>query len=83
MYYNHKGNAQPWFAVTFYEELAKSKDLVLVRGDFTHHIFKLEAQRLLDITMQYHLDSNKYVLVDQFNNSPRDFDITKHIRECP
>jgi len=71
-------NAQPWLALTFYDELAKDKEMVLVRGDVQAPQLTLEeGERLCGNVRHFYL--NEYDELDKFNNRPTEFDIEKHL----
>lgn len=76
-------NAAPFFAVTHYTELAKSKGLVLVRGDVVlpSQLSDSEAQGLLKDVHAFYLQENKFRLVQAFNKDPRSFDFQAVLRE--
>ena len=67
---------------SLFEDLAASHNCVLMRGDFTGHMSKLDAQRLVELTKAYYLDSAKYRDVDVFNHAPREFDYAAHFGRC-
>ena len=73
--------AEPYFAMTFFEDFKDSKGLVLVRGDFSGHINKADATRLLQLTKHFYIDQPK--LVETFNQRPAEFDFTRLLAECP
>ena len=74
--------ASPWMSVTFYDELAEDKSLVLVRGDVTQpHLTLAEGRHLLELTKHYYLERPDDI--DCFNNRPAEFDVLKHLAECP
>ncbi|XAR59208.1 hypothetical protein NMG60_11014915 [Bertholletia excelsa] len=67
--------AAPYFTVSYYTEFAKSKDLVLIRGDvvFTSKLSDSEAKWLLETTQTFYLNDVRYKLVARFNKETRDF----------
>lgn len=70
--------AQPYLAVTFYEELAKDQGLVLVRGDIAPlALDREESLKLLALTRQYYLEETESVAA--FNKGKLDFDA--HIKK--
>jgi ATP synthase F1 complex assembly factor 1 len=69
--------AQPYLTVTFYDELAATKDLVLVRGDIQPHALTApESARLVDLVRSFYLD--KPGDVESFNKG--NFDFEGHIQ---
>ncbi|KAM3754302.1 hypothetical protein ACB098_03G155000 [Castanea mollissima] len=66
----------PYFTVSYYNEFAESKDLVLIRGDvvFTSKISDTEAKWLLETTQSFYLNDVRYKLVERFNKETRDFE---------
>nr|POE69756.1 hypothetical protein CFP56_24131 [Quercus suber] len=67
----------PYFTVSYYNEFAESKDLVLIRGDvvFTSKISDTEAKWLLETTQSFYLNDVRYKLVERFNKETHDFEI--------
>ena len=71
-------NAQPWLALTFYDDLAEDKDVVLVRGDVLIPQLTLEeGKRLWGNVRHFYL--NETDQVDKFNNDPNEFNIDSHL----
>ncbi|KAM3706501.1 hypothetical protein ACJW31_03G155700 [Castanea mollissima] len=66
----------PYFTVSYYNEFAESKDLVLIHGDvvFTSKISDTEAKWLLETTQSFYLNDVRYKLVERFNKETRDFE---------
>ena len=66
----------PYFTVSYYNEFAESKDLVLIRGDvvFTSKISDTEAKWLLEMTQSFYLNDVRYKLVERFNKETHDFE---------
>ena len=66
----------PYFTVSYYNEFAESKDLVLIRGDvvFTSKISDTEAKWLLETTQSFYLNDVRYKLVERFNEETHDFE---------
>ena len=66
----------PYFTVSYYNEFAESKDLVLIRGDvvFTSKISDTEAKWLLETTQSFYLNDVRYKLVERFNKETHDFE---------
>jgi ATP synthase F1 complex assembly factor 1 len=71
-------NAQPWMALTFYDDLAEDKDVVLVRGDVSvPKLTENEGKRLWGNVKHFYLKEAEEV--DNFNNNPNEFDIEAHL----
>nr|POF20726.1 isoform 3 of atp synthase mitochondrial f1 complex assembly factor 1 [Quercus suber] len=66
----------PYFTVSYYNEFAESKDLVLIRGDvvFTSKISDTEAKWLLETTQSFYLNDVRYKLVERVNKETHDFE---------
>ena len=66
----------PYFTVSYYNEFAESKDLVLIRGDvvFTSKISDTEAKWLLETTQSFYLNDVRFKLVERFNKETHDFE---------
>lgn len=66
-------NAQPYMAVTFYDELAASNDVVLARGDLNPGALNtVEATRLLDLLRSFYVDQSGDI--ESFNKGTFDFE---------
>ncbi|KAF5729136.1 Chloroplast isoform 2 [Tripterygium wilfordii] len=81
--YKAKGTqASPYFTVTFYNEFAEDKDLVLIRGDvvFTSKLSDTDAKWLLETTQSFYLNDVRYKLVEQFNKEARSFEFKDVLR---
>ena len=75
--------AEPWAAITMYDELAKTHHVALARNDYNPlHLTKVEAQRLMELVRIYYVEGNQYRMVEDFNHRPDSFDYERHIREC-
>eukprot|EP00371_Babesia_bovis_P000079 XP_001608726.1 hypothetical protein [Babesia bovis T2Bo] len=74
----------PYFILTLFDELLEQKDIVLVRGDIVNpkDVSKQNAERLMNLTIQFYTDINLYRWVDTFNNRPRDFQYDEFVRSC-
>lgn len=80
-YRKDPNNAEPYMAVAFHEDFQDKKGLVLVRGDFSAHLTKDEARRLLWLLSHYYLKEPK--LVRTFNKEPEKFDFNSYLQSCP
>ncbi|GBE62686.1 ATP synthase mitochondrial F1 complex assembly factor 1 [Babesia ovata] len=74
----------PYFILTFYGELLKQKNIVLVRGDIVNpkDVSKVNANKLMEHTVKFYSDINLYKWVDRFNNRPREFEFEDFKRKC-
>lgn len=83
-YKRNPSTAQPYLAITLYQELLPIKGIVLVRGDIAiQHLQKLEGERLLHLLKDAYLGDRSYRMVDTFNNRPNEFDMEAAFREVP
>jgi ATP synthase F1 complex assembly factor 1 len=74
--------ASPYFTVSYYTELAESKDLVLIRGDvvFTSKLTDSEAKWLIETAQSFYLNDARYKLVERFNKDAHEFEFTDVLR---
>lgn len=75
--------APPHLTLTFYSELASSKNLVLVRGDIINDkvINTAEANTLMELTRAFYADAPSYMMVHNFNHEPAKFDFQTLLKE--
>ena len=74
--------AAPWMSVTFYDDLAEDKGLVLVRGDVSvPKLTRPEGLHLIQLLKTFYLEQTE--MVDCFNNRPAEFDVMAHLSTCP
>ena len=73
--------AEPYFAVTFFDDLVDRKGLVLVRGDYSYHITKPDAEALLDAVEHFYLHDTR--LLEDFNLHPERFSFEKLMDAMP
>ncbi|MCI14655.1 ATP synthase F1 complex assembly factor, partial [Trifolium medium] len=68
--------------VSYYTELAESKDLVLIRGDvlFTSKLTDSEAKWLVETAQSFYLNDARYKLVERFNKDAQDFEFKDVLR---
>ncbi|KAL6129674.1 hypothetical protein ACLB2K_073023 [Fragaria x ananassa] len=68
--------ATPYFTMTYYNEFAQSKDMVLIRGDVVlpSKLSDSEAKWLLETTQTFYLNDVRYKLVERFNKQTHDFE---------
>ncbi|KAL6125246.1 hypothetical protein ACLB2K_073305 [Fragaria x ananassa] len=68
--------ATPYFTMTYYNEFAESKDMVLIRGDVVlpSKLSDSEAKWLLETTQTFYLNDVRYKLVERFNKQTHDFE---------
>ena len=74
--------ASPYLTVTYFKDLADSKDVVLIRGDivFTSKLSDPEAKWLMETTHSFYLNDGRYNLVERFNKETRDFEFADVLR---
>ncbi len=80
-YKRDPARAEPYLAVTFFDDFMSRKGLVLVRGDFSYHLNKQDAARLLRLLHHFYVVDPRHV--ETFNKDPRSFDFTRFLAECP
>ena len=80
-YRQNPSAAEPYFAVTCYDELVSRKQVVLVRGDFSAHLTKEEANTMLRLLRFAYLEEPKWV--ETFNQYPREFNFQQWLERCP
>ncbi|XP_078431573.1 ATP synthase F1 complex assembly factor [Wolffia australiana] len=70
--------ASPYLTVTYFNDFAESKDVVLIRGDivFTSKLSDPEAKWLIETTNSFYLNDGRYKLVEKFNKETQDFEFT-------
>ncbi|CAM9661415.1 unnamed protein product, partial [Chrysoparadoxa australica] len=76
-YKQNPASAQPYLTISTHDELIKSADLGLLRGDFTPHITKAEAQALLEALCYIGQDYSKWV--EPFNLRPEEFNFEEYM----
>lgn len=70
--------AQPYLVITFYKELSKLQDLVLVRGDvMPGSLDNEESFRLLNLIKKYYLEESEVIS----NFSKGIFDFEAHVKK--
>jgi hypothetical protein len=78
--------AMPWMVVTLYTELAKSKNLILLRADITNrNLKKEEAIRVLKLWKLMYLDPSGdfYAHVEKLNLNPSEFSMERFLKQLP
>jgi ATP synthase F1 complex assembly factor 1 len=73
-YKKNPSAAQPWMCLTVYEDLAFEKQLSLVRGDFTPHLTKADAEIVQKQLIACYMNNELFTWVNTFNTRPQDFD---------
>eukprot|EP01090_Pellita_catalonica_P008173 TRINITY_DN1887_c0_g1_i2.p1 TRINITY_DN1887_c0_g1~~TRINITY_DN1887_c0_g1_i2.p1 ORF type:complete len:216 (+),score=28.23 TRINITY_DN1887_c0_g1_i2:39-686(+) len=70
-------------SLLYYTDLQESNDLVLLRGDVdTKKLTTIEAQYLVNqLQIWYQIDTAKFELIKQFNDSPEGFDFDEVIKQ--
>lgn len=75
-YFRNPAGAQPYFVLSFYDELAADKGLVLVRGDVMPvALSEAEGKKLLALVREFYLEKPEEIKA--FNKGT--FDFEKHI----
>uniref|UniRef100_A0A7S1C6F8 ATP synthase mitochondrial F1 complex assembly factor 1 n=1 Tax=Bicosoecida sp. CB-2014 TaxID=1486930 RepID=A0A7S1C6F8_9STRA len=73
--------AEPYLAVTLYDDFIKRKQLVLVRGDKSGHLTQLESLKVMSLIKKFYLEDDRWVRT--FNETPDEFDWQRYLAECP
>jgi ATP synthase mitochondrial F1 complex assembly factor 1 len=77
-YRNNPHNAQPYLVITFYKELSKLQDLVLVRGDIMPGTLNnAESVRLLNLIKKFYAEEKEVIS----NFSKGIFDFEAHVEK--
>eukprot|EP00698_Gefionella_okellyi_P004362 TRINITY_DN14034_c0_g1_i1.p1 TRINITY_DN14034_c0_g1~~TRINITY_DN14034_c0_g1_i1.p1 ORF type:complete len:205 (-),score=27.85 TRINITY_DN14034_c0_g1_i1:57-671(-) len=80
-YKTYQQAALPCLTLYFFDELAKSKGLVLMRGEVDINNLTIEQATFLTNKLQiYYLSPSNYNLVETFNKQPQKFDVVDLIR---
>ena len=83
-YQMYQENAPICLQLFYFTELLKSKEIVLMRGEFDSNVIKRqEAQYLADQIQYYYCSNNEFQLqlLHKFNNNPEQFQYTDLITE--
>ena len=67
-------SANPYLVLTCFDELCRSKEIALVRGDVISHLSRIEGQVIMEQIFDCYLDQSLYEKVKQFNHQPNQFD---------
>ena len=73
-------SANPYMVLTCFDELCRSKDMALMRGDVISHLSRDEGQIVMEMMMDCYLDATLYEKVRQFNSSPGSFNHEEWIK---
>ena len=73
--------AQPYLSLALYDDWLARKQLLLVRGDFSAHLRKADAQHLLTLVRHFYAIEPR--AVETFNHEPAAFNWADHLRDCP
>ena len=65
--------------ITCFDELQKSKGIVLLRGDLISHLHEDEGKTLLTRLLESYLQDSLYETIRQFNHSPSEFKYEEYI----
>jgi ATP synthase F1 complex assembly factor 1 len=80
-YRRNPAAAEPYLSVALYDDFLTRKGLVLVRGDFSGHLRKLDAAHIVNLMRYYYFQDPR--LVESFNLTPGSFDFQAYLRDCP
>ncbi|KAL2611579.1 hypothetical protein R1flu_023271 [Riccia fluitans] len=76
-------DATPYLTVSHYDDLAKTKGIVLVRGDvvLTSKLSDAQARTALEAAHSFYLRDNRYRMVQNFNQRAEEFEFRDVLRE--
>jgi len=74
--------ANPYFIVTCFDELVRTKGIALIRGDIVGGMGKDEAQAMLNTLLNHYLVENFYERVRKFNHDPNQFNFEEYTQEA-
>jgi hypothetical protein len=80
-YMKNPSGAEPYLSIALYDDFLARKQLVLVRGDFTGHLRKLDAAHLMNLMRYFYFSEPKWV--EAFNLEPSKFNFDAFLAECP
>ena len=80
-YRRDPSRAEPYLSVALFDDLLDRKQVVLVRGDFSGHLRKLDAAHILNLMRFYYFQEPKWV--ETFNKDPAAFDFTAFLASVP
>lgn len=80
-YRRDPNTAEPYMSLSLYDDLAQRKQIVLVRGDFSYHLHKRDAERILRQVRHWYLHEPQ--TVEQFNERPGEFDFQRYVDRSP
>lgn len=85
-YKRHGGHARPNLSLTFHDDLARDKGIVLLRADLESLLTKREAEHLVDQLLQTYLVATRYSAAQgplAFNTAPQTFDHDAYVKSYP
>uniref|UniRef100_A0A1E1X118 Putative mitochondrial f1-atpase assembly protein n=1 Tax=Amblyomma aureolatum TaxID=187763 RepID=A0A1E1X118_9ACAR len=76
--------SSPYFILTFFDELATQKGIVLIRGDIVNptDVSKCAGIWLMKYTLKFYSDINLYRWVLCFNHRPNEFQFDQFKNMC-
>ncbi|XP_951840.1 uncharacterized protein TA15600 [Theileria annulata] len=75
-------NTNPIIYMTFYDELVKTHDLILLRTNIlNNHLNKLQVINLIENTLKFYLDFNLFQWVKLFNLNPKQFNYKQYLNQ--
>mmetsp|Transcript_26903 Transcript_26903/g.34858 ORF Transcript_26903/g.34858 Transcript_26903/m.34858 type:complete len:219 (-) Transcript_26903:253-909(-) len=81
-YQNNPGGAQPWLVLSTYSDFAESKNLGLIRGDYTPNLNGGEAEKVFHGILSSYCTDEKFQQVECFNKSPEKFNLYAYMKVC-
>lgn len=80
-YKRDPASAQPYMAIKMHTDFLQSKDVVLVRGDFSGYLNKADAKHLVTMLMHIYLRDSKWLV--RFNKDPSAFNFQQYLEQYP
>jgi len=71
-------SANPYLVLTVFDELVRTKDLALMRGDVISHMTRSEGTAVMQQVLDSYLVDHEYETVRKFNHEPQSFDFEDH-----
>jgi ATP synthase F1 complex assembly factor 1 len=80
-YKNNPETAAPWLSLVLFDDMIGSKDLALVRSDFTPQMNKEEGEIVTKMILQaYHDDEAYNTYIRPFTQTPEKFDFAAYMK---
>lgn len=74
--------ANPYFVVTCFDELVRTKGVALIRGDVVGGMNKDEAQAMLNTLLNSYLVDHFFDRVRKFNHEPNQFNFEQYTQDA-